>query len=572
MMLGGLAGGLFQRVSRARSGAPSSALALPGSSCWSAGSPPRSPPRAASRRPRGWAGSRRPWPWGCSPCRCCSRSIGRSCAGGSDEDPPRRTGVAGVVLVLLMSLFGLLVARLGQVQLVQGAPLTSQAAWVHTRTITEHALRGQILDRTGDQLLTNAFSTVVTVERAVLLDADDGGRALVRSVAGVLDQPFDRLWGKTMLCGTVGAPRAPACFNGSPYVPIPIATGRRPAAGADGHGATREVPRHRPHPRTGPQLPRHPRGPTRPTCSAGSPGPVPTTSRPATRRSTTRTSSAGRGSRRSTTPSCGVTTEQPSSRSTPGGSSPRRCRAATPCPGPTSSRTSTPDCRLAPRRCSPRRWPTPGPTDCAPSRSSGRPRRHQRGGRRGGEHPAYDPGVFTGGISSGGLEALRDPSRGAPLKSRITTETFPPASTFKVISVPAAVASGANLKGTYDCSPSFTVGGRVFKNFESRGYRRSTCTRRSSSRATPSSTAWRMPRGRPRGARRAARGHGPLHGDHPRLRHRSRNGDRPAGGGGRAHSRPGLEGAVLGRDAGGDLPARLQRLPRGRRTRPEPPT
>ena len=50
----------------------------------------------------------------------------------------------------------------------------------------------------------------------------------MRSVAEVLGQPFDRLWGKTMLCGTVGAPRAPACFNGSPYVPIPIATGVDP--------------------------------------------------------------------------------------------------------------------------------------------------------------------------------------------------------------------------------------------------------------------------------------------------------------------------------------------------------
>ena len=192
----------------------------------------------------------------------------------------RRTGVAGVVLVLLMSLFGLLVARLGQVQLVQGAQLTTQAASVHTRTITEHALRGQILDRTGAPFVTNAFSTVVTVERSVLLDADDGGRALVRSVAAVLGQPFDRLWGKTMLCGTAGAPRAPACFNGSPYVPIPIATGVDPQRALTlmeqpekfpGIGVTPEPARSYPRPR----------GPTRPTCSAGSPGPAPTTSSPA---------------------------------------------------------------------------------------------------------------------------------------------------------------------------------------------------------------------------------------------------------------------------------------------------
>jgi penicillin-binding protein 2 len=85
-------------------------------------------------------------------------------------------------------------------------------------------------------------------------------------------------------------------------------------------------------------------------------------------------------------------------------------------------------------------------------------------------NPAYDPGVFTGGISAAELDRLSDERRGVPLTSRITSETFPPASTFKVVSVPAAVASGAKLDGTYDCSPSLTVGGRVFKNFESRGY------------------------------------------------------------------------------------------------------
>ena len=36
--------------------------------------------------------------------------------------------------------------------------------------------------------------------------------------------------------------------------------------------------------------------------------------------------------------------------------------------------------------------------------------------------------------------------------------------------MPAAVNAGAKLDGTYDCSPNVSVGGRVFNNFESRGY------------------------------------------------------------------------------------------------------
>jgi penicillin-binding protein 2 len=85
-------------------------------------------------------------------------------------------------------------------------------------------------------------------------------------------------------------------------------------------------------------------------------------------------------------------------------------------------------------------------------------------------YPTYDPNLFAGGIRSKDLERISAPANGVPLRSRFTAETFPPASTFKVVSVPAAVSSGASLRGTYDCSPSFRVGNHVFNNYESRGY------------------------------------------------------------------------------------------------------
>ncbi len=113
-----------------------------------------------------------------------------------------RVGVAGVVLVLLVTLFGLLLGRLGQLQLVQGPDLARAAVTVNTRTVTEHALRGRILDRLGAPFVDNTFDTVVTVQRSALVDSRDGGRDLVTRVAAALGLPFDRLWGKTMLCGT----------------------------------------------------------------------------------------------------------------------------------------------------------------------------------------------------------------------------------------------------------------------------------------------------------------------------------------------------------------------------------
>ncbi|MFD0852222.1 penicillin-binding transpeptidase domain-containing protein, partial [Actinomadura adrarensis] len=47
---------------------------------------------------------------------------------------------------------------------------------------------------------------------------------------------------------------------------------------------------------------------------------------------------------------------------------------------------------------------------------------------------------------------------------------FPPASTFKVSSVAAAVRDGYGLNGIYPCPGSFNVGSRAFRNFEGQGH------------------------------------------------------------------------------------------------------
>ncbi|MGL5829360.1 MAG: penicillin-binding transpeptidase domain-containing protein, partial [Angustibacter sp.] len=84
--------------------------------------------------------------------------------------------------------------------------------------------------------------------------------------------------------------------------------------------------------------------------------------------------------------------------------------------------------------------------------------------------PDYDPRVWLGGISTKELSGLTDERAGTPLISRVTQGLFPPASTFKVVTMPAAVQSGYSLSGNYDCSSSYTVGDRAFQNYESRAY------------------------------------------------------------------------------------------------------
>jgi penicillin-binding protein 2 len=381
-----------------------------------------------------------------------------------------RVGVAGVVLVLLVTLFGVLLGRLGQLQLVQGPELARAASTVNTRTITDHAVRGRILDRSGEPLVGNTFDTVVTLERSVLVESVDGGRALVSRVASALGLPFDRLWGKTMLCGTAGAPPAPVCFNGSPYVPIPV------AIGVDARRALTLV--EQPEKFPGVAVTTEPtRGYPRPAGALASHllGWVARADADEVTRSGARIDAedvVGRSGLEAQYDavlrgSNGTTVVAIDPRGLVTGT------VSTSAPVPGRDVVTHLDARLQAR------------TESALARAIASARSQRQRADTGAavvldvtsgavvaaaSYPSYDPSVFAGGISSADLARLGDARVGTPLRSRLTAETFPPASTFKVVSLPAAVNAGAELDGRYDCSPSVSIGGRRFNNFESRGY------------------------------------------------------------------------------------------------------
>ena len=74
--------------------------------------------------------------------------------------------------------------------------------------------------------------------------------------------------------------------------------------------------------------------------------------------------------------------------------------------------------------------------------------------------PAYDPGVWTDGVTAREYKAL-------PLLSQAVQGEWAPGSTWKVASAAAAVTAGYGLGATYDCPSGYTVGNRVFRNFGS---------------------------------------------------------------------------------------------------------
>ncbi|HEY7720150.1 MAG TPA: penicillin-binding protein 2 [Pedococcus sp.] len=384
---------------------------------------------------------------------------------------PRDTTARLVVLaVVVVTLMGTLLVRLGQVQLGQGDALALAAATESTRELPEPAVRGRILDRNGTPLVDNTTEVVVTVERGALLDAPDGGRALVRQVAEAVDRPEEQLWGRTQLCGTRGAPAPPVCWNGAPSAPVVLAAGVDPARAlglleraADLPGVDVTARPVRDYPAAGRVSAAHVLGylaradPDDVAAGGGAVAESDLVGRAGLEREY---DAVLRGT-------AGATTVAVDPRGAP-----LRTLATTP-PEPGRDVLTHLDVRVqaAAERA----------LADAVRAARGRGERADAGAavvldvRTGGvvaaaSHPTYDPGVWTGGITEAELARLTDESAGTPLLSRATSAVFAPASTFKVLSLPAAVEAGNRLAGTYPCPSAYRVGDRTFRNFESRGY------------------------------------------------------------------------------------------------------
>lgn len=85
-------------------------------------------------------------------------------------------------------------------------------------------------------------------------------------------------------------------------------------------------------------------------------------------------------------------------------------------------------------------------------------------------YPTYDPNIWAHGVTDAQYAELTDEASGLPLVFRPTQALAPPASTFKSLTTVAAANAGFDLDGTYDCPSQVTVGGQVFRNYESNAY------------------------------------------------------------------------------------------------------
>jgi len=377
-------------------------------------------------------------------------------------------GPTWALIAVVLVLGGILVARLVQWQALDQAELTQQASEANTREVLEPALRGRILDANGEPLAGNAADTVVTVDPEVLAESNDEGRALVQAVAGELGLDADALWGRTRVCGTDGAPAAPLCFSGSPFQPVVIARDIDPVAALsvverpeDFPGVAVESRPVRAYPSdvNAAHLLGYLGRPSEAEVASGDPplGPGDLVGR-AGLEATYDADLRGEPERTvlSVDPRGIVTGQVSQEPAVPG------LDLRTHLDAEVQARTET-VLRDAVRQ----------------ARADGRPARAAAGlvmrvdsgaVLASASWPTYDPDVWTSGISAADYEALVDPDEGEPLVNRVLAETYPPASTFKAFSLPAALASGVDPDQEYACPGAVRIAGQRFTNFRSRGY------------------------------------------------------------------------------------------------------
>ena len=372
-----------------------------------------------------------------------------------------------VVLLVVLG-FGALVARLGQVQLVGHEDFAGGAAALDTRTLVVPALRGRILDATGVPLADSRVSTVVTIERRALVTDRGRAEAVVRDAAAVLGLEAERLLGRTWLCGEDGAPAAPACWAGSAQVPVPLAEDVDPTR------ALSLVEQPERFPGLGVES-----------------RPVRVYPRPLGTSAAHVLGYLGQVRAEEVGPGTGLVADDLVGRA---GLEQQYDAVLRGTPGRT---VVSVDPRGLVTGVVSRTEPVPGrdlvtsldvrvqasaekalATQLAAARKRGWAA--DSGAvvvldpRTGGvaalaSAPAYDPNVWTGGISSADYATLTDPKAGTPLLSRAIGVELAPASTLKPASVTAAVRAGNPLRGRYDCPSSYRIGNRLFHNHETEG-------------------------------------------------------------------------------------------------------
>ncbi|WP_432140013.1 MULTISPECIES: penicillin-binding protein 2 [unclassified Streptomyces] len=382
-----------------------------------------------------------------------------------------------VIQILVLSLLGTLGGRLWYLQIREGDEYAKEASGNHVQQVVQPAVRGSILDARGVPLADNETRLVVSASRTDLLKQKDDGKAVLTKLAGVLGMDPAEVMLKVRLCDRE-TPQP--CWNGSPYQPIPITDEATPKQALQ----IRERAEDFPGITAEPQAVRRYAAPGKANTAQvlGYLSPVTDeeiqqaqdTDSPYLRSDQVGRSGLERQYDKELRGKAGVTRYEVDNLGRVIGQA-----EATPAE-PGSNLVTSIDARV-------QRVAEFELNDAMKEarkvfdHNTGENYKADAGAvvvmeaRTGrivamASNPSYDPNAWVGGISAKDYKKLTGKDSNYPLLNRAIQGQAAPGSIFKVISTSAAVAAGYDFDGSYDCSSAYSVGGQVFKNYESRNY------------------------------------------------------------------------------------------------------
>ncbi|MER7106132.1 penicillin-binding protein 2 [Streptomyces sp. NPDC000229] len=382
-----------------------------------------------------------------------------------------------VIQVLVFSLLLTLGGRLWYIQIRQGKEYTDEAKNNHVQQVVQPAVRGAILDARGVPLADNETRLVVSASRTELLKMKDDGKGVLTRLAGVLGMKPKDVMDKIRLCDS----KTPQpCWNGSPFQPIPVTD----------EATTQQALQIRERAEDFPGITAEPTAVRRYTAPGGARtaqvlgylSPVTDeelekakdTDSPFLRSDQVGRSGLERTYDKALRGKAGVTRYEVDNLG-------RVLGEAESDPGrPGSTVVTSIDARVqavAEYELQQAMKTVRKETD----KITGRPYKADAGAvvvlesKTGrvvamASQPDYDPNAWVGGISGTEYAKLTGKNSNYPLLNRAIQGQAPAGSVFKVVSASAAVRAGNPFDSRYNCSSSYSLGGRSFANFESKGH------------------------------------------------------------------------------------------------------
>ncbi|NUK58592.1 penicillin-binding protein 2 [Streptomyces lunaelactis] len=382
-----------------------------------------------------------------------------------------------VIQVLVFSLLLTLGGRLWYLQIRNGDEYTDEAKNNHVQQVVQPAVRGAILDARGVPLADNETRLVVSASRTELMKMKDDGKGVLTRLAGVLGMKPKDVTDKVRLCD---AKTPQPCWNGSPYQPIPVtdeATTQQALQirerAEDFPGITAEPTAVRRY--TAP-------GKTNTAQVLGYLSPV--TDEEITKAKDSdspflRSDQIGRSGIERTYDKelrgkAGVTRyevdnlgrvigQAAKDEAQPGANLVTSIDARVQAVAEYELNGAMKADRLEFDKNTDENYKADAGAVVVMENKTGRIISMA-------SQPTYDPNSWVGGISGKDYAKLTGKDSNYPLLNRAIQGQAAPGSIFKVISSTAAVNAGYPFDGDYPCPSSYSVGGQVFKNFESKGY------------------------------------------------------------------------------------------------------